>query len=160
MSWSNLLSVGALLVGKQFHSYAIKAGMSSDIILEGALLDLYVKCLDIKTAHEFFLSTETENVVLWNVMLVAYGLLDNLNESFKIFTQMQMEGIEPNQFTYPSILRTCSSLRAVDLGEQIHTHPFSMKPHFLHRFNSSLPEWSNYVKGCTLTTQKVKIYQE
>ncbi|KAL2662835.1 hypothetical protein AAZV13_02G064600 [Glycine max] len=114
-------SVGALLVGKQFHSYAIKAGMSSDIILEGALLDLYVKCSDIKTAHEFFLSTETENVVLWNVMLVAYGLLDNLNESFKIFTQMQMEGIEPNQFTYPSILRTCSSLRAVDLGEQIHT---------------------------------------
>lgn len=112
-------SVGALLV--QFHLYAIKAGMSSDIILEGALLDLYVKCLDIKTAHEFFLSTETENVVLWNVMLVAYGLLDNLNESFKIFTQMQMEGIEPNQFTYPSILRTCSSLRAVDLGEQIHT---------------------------------------
>ena len=112
-------SVGALLV--QFHLYAIKAGMSSDIILEGALLDLYVKCSDIKTAHEFFLSTETENVVLWNVMLVAYGLLDNLNESFKIFTQMQMEGIEPNQFTYPSILRTCSSLRAVDLGEQIHT---------------------------------------
>ncbi|KAG4939432.1 hypothetical protein JHK86_045573 [Glycine max] len=112
-------SVGALLV--QFHLYAIKAGMSSDIILEGALLDLYVKCLDIKTAHEFFLSTETENVVLWNVMLVAYGLLDNLNESFKIFTQMQMEGIVPNQFTYPSILRTCSSLRVLDLGEQIHS---------------------------------------
>ncbi|KAK7271080.1 hypothetical protein RJT34_26691 [Clitoria ternatea] len=114
-------SNGALLVGKQFHSYAIKAGMSSDIILEGSLLDLYVKCSDIITAHEFFLSTETENVVLWNVMLVAYGLLDNLNESFKIFTQMQIEGIVPNQFTYPSILRTCSSLGVLDLGEQIHT---------------------------------------
>ncbi|XP_029128381.1 pentatricopeptide repeat-containing protein At4g13650 [Cajanus cajan] len=114
-------SVGALLVGRQFHSYAIKAGMSGDIILEGSLLDLYVKCSDIKTAHEFFLSTETENVVLWNVMLVAYGQLDDLDESLKIFTQMQMEGIVPNQFTYPSILRTCSSLRALDLGEQIHT---------------------------------------
>lgn len=114
-------SCGALLVGKQFHSYAIKAGMSSDIILEGSLLDLYVKCSDVKTAHEFFLSTETENVVLWNVMLVAYGQIDDLNESFKIFTQMQMEGIVPNEFTYPSILRTCSSLKALDLGEQIHT---------------------------------------
>ncbi|KAK7314831.1 hypothetical protein VNO77_33359 [Canavalia gladiata] len=110
-------SVGALLIGKQFHSYAIKAGMSSDLILEGSLLDLYVKCSDIKTACEFFLSTETENVVLWNVMLVAYGQLDNLNESFKIFTQMQVEGIVPNQFTYPSILRTCSSLGALNLGE-------------------------------------------
>nr|KYP62370.1 Pentatricopeptide repeat-containing protein At4g13650 family [Cajanus cajan] len=121
VSYNSLISVGALLVGRQFHSYAIKAGMSGDIILEGSLLDLYVKCSDIKTAHEFFLSTETENVVLWNVMLVAYGQLDDLDESLKIFTQMQMEGIVPNQFTYPSILRTCSSLRALDLGEQIHT---------------------------------------
>lgn len=113
-------SVGHLLKGKQLHSYAIKAGMSSDIILEGALLDLYVKCSDIETAHDFFLTTETENVVLWNVMLVAYGQLDNLNESFQIFRQMLIEGIVPNQFTYPSILRTCTSLGALDLGEQIH----------------------------------------
>ncbi|KAJ1390518.1 Tetratricopeptide-like helical domain superfamily [Sesbania bispinosa] len=106
-------SAGALLIGKQFHSYAIKAGMSSDLILEGSLLDLYVKCSDIKTAHDFFLASETENVVLWNVMLAAYGQLDNLNESFQIFTQMQIEGIVPNQFTYPSI-------QALDQGQQIH----------------------------------------
>ncbi|KAJ7976368.1 Pentatricopeptide repeat-containing protein [Quillaja saponaria] len=115
-------SAGALLKGKQLHSYAIKAGMSSDIILEGSLLDLYVKCADIETAHEFFLATETENVVLWNVMLVAYGQLGNLSESFDIFRQMQIEGAIPNQFTYPSILRTCSALGAIDLGKQIHTH--------------------------------------
>ncbi|XP_019453101.1 PREDICTED: pentatricopeptide repeat-containing protein At4g13650 [Lupinus angustifolius] len=114
-------SVGALLKGKQLHSYAIKSGMSSDLILEGSLLDLYVKCSDIETAHDFFLTTETENVVLWNVMLVAYGLSDNLNESFEIFKQMQIEGILPNEFTYPSILRTCTSSGALYLGEQIHT---------------------------------------
>lgn len=114
-------SAGALLIGRLFHSYAIKAGMSSDIIVEGSLLDLYVKCSDVKTAHDFFLATETENVVLWNVMLVAYGQLDNLNESLQIFTQMQIEGIVPNQFTYPSILRTCTTSGALDLGEQIHT---------------------------------------
>ncbi|KAI4295457.1 hypothetical protein L6164_035503 [Bauhinia variegata] len=114
-------SVGALLKGKQLHSYAIKAGMSSDIILEGSLLDLYVKCSDIETAHDFFLTTETENVVLWNMMLVAHGQLDNINESFQIFRQMLVEGIIPNQFTYPSILRTCTSSGALDLGEQIHT---------------------------------------
>ncbi|KAF5749180.1 pentatricopeptide repeat-containing protein [Tripterygium wilfordii] len=113
-------SIGALFKGKQLHSYVIKAGMSSDIIIEGALLDLYVKCSDIETAHNFFLTTETKNVVLWNVMLVAYGLLDNLSESFQIFKQMQIEGLVPNQFTYPSILRTCTSLGAIDLGEQIH----------------------------------------
>ncbi|XP_057951702.1 pentatricopeptide repeat-containing protein At4g13650 [Malania oleifera] len=114
-------SVGALYKGKQLHSYAIKAGISSDIIIEGSLLDLYVRCSDIETAHDFFLTTVTDNVVLWNVMLVAYGQLGDLNESFQIFSQMQVEGMEPNQYTYPSILRTCTSLGALDLGEQIHT---------------------------------------
>ncbi|GAV72691.1 PPR domain-containing protein/PPR_2 domain-containing protein/PPR_3 domain-containing protein/DYW_deaminase domain-containing protein [Cephalotus follicularis] len=114
-------SIGALHKGKQLHSYAIKAGMTSDIIIEGSLLDLYVKCSDIQAAHDFFLSTDTENVVLWNVMLVAYGQLNNLNESFWIFRQMQVEGLIPNQFTYPSVLRTCTSLGALDLGEQIHS---------------------------------------
>lgn len=118
---SSCASVGALNKGRQLHSYAIKEGMSSDIILEGSLLDLYVKCADVKTAHEFFLATEKENVVLWNVMLVAYGQLDDIDESFKIFRQMQRKGMIPNQFTYPSILRTCTSVGALDLGEQIHT---------------------------------------
>ncbi|KAG7027120.1 Pentatricopeptide repeat-containing protein [Cucurbita argyrosperma subsp. argyrosperma] len=114
-------SIGALHKGMQLHSYAIKAGMSADIILEGSLLDLYSKCADVETARKFFLTTETENIVLWNVMLVAYGQLDNLSDSFKIFRQMQIEGMIPNQFTYPSILKTCTSLGALDLGEQIHT---------------------------------------
>ncbi|XP_023517271.1 pentatricopeptide repeat-containing protein At4g13650 [Cucurbita pepo subsp. pepo] len=114
-------SIGALHKGMQLHSYALKAGMSADIILEGSLLDLYSKCADVETARKFFLTTETENIVLWNVMLVAYGQLDNLSDSFKIFRQMQIEGMIPNQFTYPSILKTCTSLGALDLGEQIHT---------------------------------------
>ncbi|KAI7736990.1 hypothetical protein M8C21_005403 [Ambrosia artemisiifolia] len=114
-------SIGAFSKGLQLHSYAIKAGMCADIIIEGSLLDLYVKCSDVKTAHDFFLTTETENVVLWNVMLVAYGQLGDLNESLKIFSQMQINGMRPNQYTYPSILRTCTVVGALDLGEQIHS---------------------------------------
>ncbi|XP_021898183.1 pentatricopeptide repeat-containing protein At4g13650 isoform X1 [Carica papaya] len=114
-------SIGALIKGQQLHSFVIKLGMSSDIIIEGSLLDLYVKCFEIETAHEFFLTTETGNVVLWNVMLVAYGQLENLDKSFRIFRQMLVEGVIPNQFTYPSILRTCTSLGALELGKQIHS---------------------------------------
>lgn len=47
----------------------MKVGMSSDLILEGSMLDLYVKCSDMP----IILAIETDNVVLWNVMLVAYG---------------------------------------------------------------------------------------
>ncbi|KNA24094.1 hypothetical protein SOVF_018980 [Spinacia oleracea] len=114
-------TIGALDKGRQLHSYVLKAGFCSDMLIEGSLLDLYVKCSDIQTAHKYFLTTKRENVVLWNVMLVAYGQVGNLSEAYHIFTQMQMKGLEPNQYTYPSMLRTCTSLGAPDLGEQIHT---------------------------------------
>ncbi|RZC77779.1 hypothetical protein C5167_001984 [Papaver somniferum] len=99
-------SLKETLKGQQLHSYSIKAGLLSDIIIEGSLLDLYINCSDLQTAREFFNSTTTVNIVLWNVMLTAYG----------------QSGYRPNQYTYPSILRTCTSLGAMDLGEQIHTH--------------------------------------
>ncbi|KAL3830349.1 hypothetical protein ACJIZ3_019151 [Penstemon smallii] len=114
-------SMAVLCKGVQLHAYAIKAGMCSDIIIEGSLLDLYVKCSDVKTAHKFFLTTRTDNVVLWNVMLTAYGQIGDLQESFDIYSQMQIDGLQPNQYTYPSILRTCTSVGAFDLGEQLHT---------------------------------------
>lgn len=114
-------TIGDLQKGRQLHSYATKAGLCEDIIIEGSLLDLYVKCFDLATAHKVFLTTQKENVVLWNVMLVAYGLKGDLNESFRIFEQMQMEGLQPNQYTYPSILRTCILVGALGLGEQIHS---------------------------------------
>ncbi|KAI3469324.1 hypothetical protein Pfo_025987 [Paulownia fortunei] len=119
--FSTCASMGDLHKGMQLHSYAIKAGMCSDIIVEGSLLNLYVKCSDVKAAHKFFLATQTHNVVLWNVMLVAYGQMGELQESFHIYSQMQIEGLQPNQHTYPSILRTCTSVGALDLGEQVHT---------------------------------------
>ncbi|XXG73783.1 hypothetical protein AAC387_Pa07g2630 [Persea americana] len=119
--FSACASAGDLDKGRQLHSHVTKAGHSSDIIIEGSLLDLYVKCADIETAHEFFNTTNRENVVLWNVMLVAYGQMGNLRESFELFSQMQVAGMRPNQYTYPSVLRTCTSLGALDLGEQIHS---------------------------------------
>ncbi|CAO2813208.1 unnamed protein product [Amaranthus hypochondriacus] len=114
-------SLGDLEKGTQLHSYALKAGFCSDMLIEGSLLDLYVKCSDIGAAHKYFLTTQKENVVLWNVMLVAYGQIGNLTEAYHMFSRMQMKGLEPNQYTYPSMIRTCTYEGALDLGEQIHT---------------------------------------
>ncbi|CAI0384334.1 unnamed protein product [Linum tenue] len=63
-------------------------------------------------------------------MLVAYGQLDDLSQSFRLFKEMQVKGLVPNQFTYPSILRTCTLSGALYLGEQIHTLVMKTGFHF------------------------------
>ncbi|XP_048528735.1 pentatricopeptide repeat-containing protein At4g13650-like [Triticum urartu] len=114
-------SIGDLNKGKQLHSYLLKAGMSPDYIIEGSLLDLYVKCGDIVEALEIFKSGDRTNVVLWNLMLVAYGQISDLAKSFDLFYQMVAAGVRPNQFTYPCLLRTCTYAGEINLGEQIHS---------------------------------------
>ncbi|CAI0384336.1 unnamed protein product [Linum tenue] len=150
-------STKALHRGKQLHSYALKAGMSADSIIEGALLDLYVKSSDIKTAHDFFLTTQNENVVLWNVMLVAYGQLDDLSQSFRLFKEMQVKGLVPNQFTYPSILRTCTLSGALYLGEQIHT--LVMKTGFDSEIEISNALITMYAKCGSISDSKRKFLE-
>uniref|UniRef100_A0A0E0MND7 Uncharacterized protein n=1 Tax=Oryza punctata TaxID=4537 RepID=A0A0E0MND7_ORYPU len=114
-------SLGDLQKGMQLHSYLFKAGMSSDYIMEGSLLDLYVKCGDVETALVIFNLGDRTNVVLWNLMLVAFGQINDLAKSSELFFKMQAAGIRPNQFTYPCILRTCTCSGEIDLGEQIHS---------------------------------------
>lgn len=108
--------------GKQLHSFVVKAGILTETVIEGSLLDFYVKSDDMQTAHEFFLRTDRENVVLWNIMLVAYGQLGDLNASVHLLKNMNLKGIIPNQYTYPSVLKTCTSMGALEEGEQIHAH--------------------------------------
>nr|CAD1841652.1 unnamed protein product [Ananas comosus var. bracteatus] len=113
-------SIGGVQKGKQLHSFVFKTGLSSDYIIEGSLLDLYVKCADMDAADELFGMSNRENVVLWNVMLVAYGQMGDLIKSFGLFHQMQVEGMRANQYTYPSVLRTCTYFGELALGEQVH----------------------------------------
>ncbi|XP_051185232.1 pentatricopeptide repeat-containing protein At4g13650 [Lolium perenne] len=114
-------SIGDLHKGKQLHSYLLKAGMSPDYIVEGSLLDLYVKCGHVEEALEIFSSGDRTNVVLWNLMLVAYGQISDLAKSFDLFCRMLAAGVRPNQFTYPCLLRTCTYTGQINLGEQIHS---------------------------------------
>ena len=103
MTISSLLaacaSIGDLHKGKQLHSYLLKVGMSPDYITEGSLLDLYVKCGDVEEALEIFNSGDRTNVVLWNLMFVAYGQLNDLAKSFDLFCQMLAAGIRPKPQT-------------------------------------------------------------
>ncbi|KAJ8545601.1 hypothetical protein K7X08_018184 [Anisodus acutangulus] len=108
-------SLGALQKGRQLHSYATKAGLCSDSIIEGSLLDLYVKCSDIETAHKFFLGSQMENTVLWNVMLVGYGQM-----GLKLFRKMQDHGIRSDNIGFASAISACAGIQALDQGQQIH----------------------------------------
>ncbi|GMP63682.1 hypothetical protein CsSME_00025284 [Camellia sinensis var. sinensis] len=40
---------------------------------------------------------------------------------------MQKSGLMPDQFTFGSIIRSCSSLSSIELGRQLHVHVIKSK---------------------------------
>ncbi|XP_004984893.1 pentatricopeptide repeat-containing protein At4g13650 isoform X2 [Setaria italica] len=101
------------------------SGLRPDCVTVASLLAACASMGDLhngKLLHAYLLKAgDRTNVVLWNLMLVAYGQINDLAKSFEIFCQMQTAGIRPNQFTYPCILRTCTCSGHIELGEQIHS---------------------------------------
>lgn len=90
------------------------------MIIEGFLFDFYVKCFDIEIVYKYFFFIKKENVVFWNVMFVVYGQIGNINKVYDIYLQMQMKGLEFNQYIYFIMLRICIFVGVIDMGEQIY----------------------------------------
>eukprot|EP01018_Ginkgo_biloba_P010468 Gb_28787 [translate_table: standard] len=112
---------GALEQGKQVHESIIKTGFEANIFVGSALVDMYVKCGSIDDARHVFDRMFQRDVVLWTTIIAGYAQHGHGEESFTAFDQMLCAGMNPNQFTFASVLMACSRLEAVEQGKQIHS---------------------------------------
>lgn len=60
--------IASLESGRQLHSLAVKAGLSSDIFVSSALVDMYGKCGYINDAEILFDGMELRDTVMWNTI--------------------------------------------------------------------------------------------
>ncbi|MCO5571040.1 hypothetical protein L7F22_024771 [Adiantum nelumboides] len=62
-----------------------------------------------------------QDVVTWASLISGYVDHGNEEKAFEAFVAMQARGFEPNEYTYASICKACSNVRAAELGRLIHT---------------------------------------
>jgi pentatricopeptide repeat protein len=108
--------VAALQQGKWMHSYIVKTGFESNVIVGTALIDMYGKCGCVEIARSFFDKMTERNVVSWSVMIAGYGMHGHGEDALSIFQQMQEAGMKPNHITFVSILYACSHAGLVNKG--------------------------------------------
>ncbi|XP_042964004.1 pentatricopeptide repeat-containing protein At2g03880, mitochondrial [Carya illinoinensis] len=113
--------LGLLQVGETIHGYLIKIGFVSNVFVVTALVDMYAKCKRILEAEYLFDTLPgRRNHVLWTAMVSGYSQNGDEFKAIECFRGMQAEGVESNQFTFPSILTACASVSAGDFGAQVH----------------------------------------
>jgi pentatricopeptide repeat protein len=102
--------LGALEKGQMMHKYIVDNALPMTMVLQTSLVDMYAKCGAIKEALFVFhsVSKSQTDVFIWNAMiggLATHGLVD---ESLKLFTEMQMVGIQSDEITYLCLLAACA----------------------------------------------------
>ncbi|KAI5070709.1 hypothetical protein GOP47_0015052 [Adiantum capillus-veneris] len=113
--------IRAIDKGKEIHDEILRQELlEDDIVLGGALVDMYAKCGALMKAQNVLEKLPSRDVVSWNALIVGYAQKGQGQQALECYEQMQREGIPPDAVTYASILKACAVIGAVDKGKQIH----------------------------------------
>ncbi|KAL5816283.1 hypothetical protein ACOSQ3_024661 [Xanthoceras sorbifolium] len=138
-------SIEALIYGREIHGYLVKSGLDVDEFLISGLIEMYMKCADIRSAQRVFKSmlhkeSIRANAVIWNVMITGYVFNGYLSLALELFLEMLNLGIRPDSSTMVAILVFCSQSLNIKVGEQIHALLFSYGLHDDVRIETALIE--------------------
>ncbi|CAM8958959.1 unnamed protein product [Rhodiola kirilowii] len=105
---------------KQIHSRLYVSGYGFDLILATKLVHLYSVCGCLSSAHHLFDRISKRNLFLWNVLIRGYAWSGPYEVSVSLYYQMIENGLFPDHFTFPFVLKACSALSAIKEGKDIH----------------------------------------
>ncbi|XP_022951266.1 putative pentatricopeptide repeat-containing protein At5g52630 [Cucurbita moschata] len=147
-------SLQSMELGKQVHAYIIKYHLDFDTSIGNSLSSFYSKFGCLELAIRAFQKIKEKNVISWTSVVSACGDNGQAARSLNFFTEMLSEGVEPNEYTFASVLSTCCVMQTLSLGAQIHSLSIKLG------YGSSIPINSSvmylYLKcGWLIEAQKV-----
>ncbi|KAF5449557.1 hypothetical protein F2P56_029989 [Juglans regia] len=110
----------ALHQGKWLHGYVIKNGFEFNSFLVTALLDMYVKCGEVRDARSVFDELSAIDLISWTAMMVGYAQSGHPNEALKLFQDEKWADLLPNSVTTATVLSACAQLGNLNLGRSVH----------------------------------------
>ncbi|KAK7309664.1 hypothetical protein RJT34_06577 [Clitoria ternatea] len=111
---------------KQVHAQILKLGLFWDSFCGSNLVATCVlsKWGSLEYACSIFRQIEEPGSFEYNTMIRGNVNGMEVEEALMLYVEMLDRGIEPDNFTYPFLLKACSLLGAVKEGMQIHGHVY------------------------------------
>ncbi|CBI40215.3 unnamed protein product, partial [Vitis vinifera] len=108
-------NLGAIKLGEQFHALIFKLGFDTFLFVGNSLITMYFKC-GYEDGFCVFEEMPEHDLITWNAVLVGCAQNGLGKEAIKIFEQMEVEGILPDQMSFLGVLCACSHAGLVDEG--------------------------------------------
>lgn len=131
-------NLGALSIGEWIHAYIChKHVLKSDLYLNNSLINMYVKCGEIRIAQRLFYSSRQKDVFTWTSMIVGHALHGQSLEALNLFSEMKKtnRNVIPNDVTFLGVLMACSHGGMVEEGKghfKSMMQDFGLRPRLSH----------------------------
>lgn len=81
---------------------------------------MYADCGDLCSAQALFDKLPQPNVFAWTAVLGFYSRNGLSDECVKTYREMKSEGILPDKYVFPKVMRACGQLHWLEVGIQVH----------------------------------------
>ncbi|KAK8935852.1 putative pentatricopeptide repeat-containing protein [Platanthera zijinensis] len=108
-----------LALGRQIHAAASKTGHAINLPVSNSIVDMYSRCASLSEARQHFGEMPQKDLITWNTMIAALDRAGSV-ESCRLLLDMLSQSIQPNCFTFTSIISSCAKLSCLIFGQQVH----------------------------------------
>ncbi|VVB09262.1 unnamed protein product [Arabis nemorensis] len=110
-----------LELARQIHSRILRAGFKWDVVVRGALINMYGKCGQVLYAQRVYDDTHAQNIVLNTSIMDAYFQNQCFEEALNFFAKkMETKEVLPNEFTFAVLLNSIAELSLLKHGGLLH----------------------------------------
>lgn len=89
------------------------------VSLDNALIHMYAQCGVVDRAYEVFEKMARRSVVSWTTMITAFAMHGRGEDAFRVYEEMEREGIAPDGITFLGLLCACCHMGWVDEGRRV-----------------------------------------
>ncbi|KAL5981245.1 hypothetical protein ACLOJK_029166 [Asimina triloba] len=115
-------SLKDLKLGSQVHNHTLKRGMTWNVYIGSSIVDMYGKCGELVSARNAFDQSLVRNIVSWTSIMTCYFQSGHFEEALNLFSEMQLDDVQPNEFTFAVMLNCCANLPALRHGDVLNAH--------------------------------------
>ncbi|XP_028778239.1 pentatricopeptide repeat-containing protein At3g12770-like [Neltuma alba] len=123
--YADLLQLCKNIAGlKNVHAQIIVRGYEQNQFLATKLIGSYAELgpPNLESARKVFDILSERDVFCWNVIIKSYANVGPFVEALNVYDEMRSNGITPNRYTYPFVLKACGAEEAHKKGQLIHGH--------------------------------------
>ncbi|XP_045820956.1 putative pentatricopeptide repeat-containing protein At1g17630 [Trifolium pratense] len=96
--------IGVVSLCKIVHCHVLQLGFRNHLHVVNELVGMYGKVRRMEDACNVFDGMVVRSVLSWNTMVSSYAFNFDSVGAFRIFKQMELEGLKPNYVTWTSLL--------------------------------------------------------